>query len=295
MSFEDEVIMSDRDSSTGLKPTRRQVLATAAVAGGGSLLAAFGPWGLTAAAAKEPEPEFDAPLVRLAAGANPASIQATVDLFRADLGTLNPNVSGSFRSGRREINWDGVPDAKSAPNLLPPDFFNTTSPRGVVLATPGQGFQVSAKAGNPTTTAVLFGNLSSAYPSLFTTFSPPRLFTALGSPVTDVRFFVPGTDTPALVNGFGAVFTDVVLSGSATITCFGVEQRSLGTFVVPATSADGLSFLGVVFEGRRVARVRILSGTTALSAAATNSGSTNVVAMDDFVYGEPQALARSRP
>ena len=54
-----------------------------------------------------------------ASGANPAGIQATVDAFRTSLGTLNSNVPGSFGTGRREINWDGVPDALSAPNNLP--------------------------------------------------------------------------------------------------------------------------------------------------------------------------------
>jgi hypothetical protein len=31
------------------------------------------------------------------------------------LGTLNANVPGSFASGRRETNWDGVPDNFAAP------------------------------------------------------------------------------------------------------------------------------------------------------------------------------------
>src|SRR6266849_9681890 len=82
-----------------------------------------------------------------ASGANPAAIQATVDAFRTSLGTLNPNVIGSFGTGRREINWDGVPDALSAPNNLPADFFNVNSPRGVVFATAGSGFEVSGNAG----------------------------------------------------------------------------------------------------------------------------------------------------
>src|SRR5438046_10299232 len=82
-----------------------------------------------------------------ASGANPAGIQTTVDAFRTALGTLNPNVVGSFGTGRREINWDGVPDALAAPNNLPPNFFNVNSPRGVVFSTPGSGFQVSANSG----------------------------------------------------------------------------------------------------------------------------------------------------
>jgi hypothetical protein len=71
-----------------------------------------------------------APVVFEASGASPADIQASVDDFRAFLGVLNPNVPGSFPSGRREINWDGVPDAFSAPNNLP------TSSTPIRLAAP---------------------------------------------------------------------------------------------------------------------------------------------------------------
>jgi hypothetical protein len=110
------------------------------------------------------------------AGANPASIQAVVDAYRADLGTLNPNVAGSSGSGRREINWDGVPDALAAPNNLPPNFFNVNSPRGVVFSTPGTGFQVSAGQSGP------IWQSQSNLP-------PQRLFTAIGSNLVDVNFF----------------------------------------------------------------------------------------------------------
>jgi len=54
-----------------------------------------------------------------ASGTNAAAIQGAVASFRTDLGALNPNVAGSFGSGRREINWDGVPDGFAAPNNLP--------------------------------------------------------------------------------------------------------------------------------------------------------------------------------
>ena len=103
-----------------------------------------------------------------ATGANAAAIQSVVDAFRTDLGTLNANTAGSVGSGRREINWDGVPDAQAAPSTLPADFFNTTSPRGVVLSTPGTGFQVSARTViNPS----LFANLNNTYPQAFRAFS----------------------------------------------------------------------------------------------------------------------------
>ena len=85
-----------------------------------------------------------------ATGAAPADIQATVDSFRTALGALNPNVAGSFGTGRREINWDGVPDGFSAPNSLPANFFNSNSPRGAVFSTSGSGFQVSSTAASGT-------------------------------------------------------------------------------------------------------------------------------------------------
>src|SRR3954470_13932113 len=114
-----------------------------------------------------------------------AGIQAAVDAFRTDLGSLNPNVVGTFGSGRREINWDGVPDALAAPNNLPANFFNVNSPRGVVFATPGTGFQVSA---SDVFGQSDFGNINFTYPADFAAFSPMRLFTPIGSNVTDVNF-----------------------------------------------------------------------------------------------------------
>jgi hypothetical protein len=225
-----------------------------------------------------------------ATGANAAAIQATVDAYRATLGTLNPNQAGSVGSGRREINWDAVPDQFAAPNNLPLQFFNINSPRGAVFSTPGTGFQVSANAVNPTNTPIEFGNLNPTYPTIFQTFSAQKLFTPLGSNVTDVTFFVPGSNTPATVSGFGAVFTDVDAANVTSIQYFDFNGTSLGTFFVPATAgSETLSFLGVTFNaGERVGRVRITTGNAALGPNDAPPG-TDIVAMDDFIYGEPMA------
>src|SRR5438105_13986311 len=143
-------------------------------------------------------------LVTLRSGAGLAAATAARDQFRADIGGGTvAGANGSFGGLRREINWDGVPDALSAPNNLPANFFNVNSPRGVVFATPGTGFQVSANAG---VVPVEFGNVDPSYPSTFAAFSAQRLFTPLGSNVVDVLFFVSGTNTPATVAGFGSVF-----------------------------------------------------------------------------------------
>jgi hypothetical protein len=231
-----------------------------------------------------------APVTFTAAGANSAAIQGTVDAFRTALGTLNANVAGSFGSGRREINWDGVPDALAAPNNLPANFFNVNSPRGVVFSTPGTGFQVSANSG---VAPIEFGNINPTYSSLFAPFSAQRLFTALGSNIVDINFFVPGTNTPAFTTGFGSVFSDVDIANATTIQFFNLANASLGTFSAPIPSPVGnetLSFLGVLFNaGEQVSRVRITSGNSALGP--NESPTTDLVVMDDFIYAEPRAIA----
>jgi len=59
--------------------------------------------------------------------------------------------------------------------------------------------------------------------------------------------------------------------------------------VVPASPGDGsLSFFGIVFKDARIARVRITSGNVA--PGPDDGGKRDVVVMDDFIYGEPQAL-----
>lgn len=226
------------------------------------------------------------PTVFEASGASPSDILAEVTAFRTFLGTNN-GVGGSFGTGRREINWDAVPDAVADPNFLPPNFFNANSPRGVVFFTPGTGFKVSADLENPTNTPVRFGSIHPIFPNLFTTFSPERLFSAIDSELTEVLFFIPGSNQSATVNGFGAVFTDVNVNDSTKIEYFDITGKLLFSHdVLPGTKNRGsLSFLGVGFDTASVFFVRITSGNRILK-----SPNRDVVVMDDFIYGEPQPL-----
>lgn len=237
---------------------------------------------------------FGAAVVREASGAAAADIQAAVDLFRADIGGgSTPGAAGGFGTPvvRREINWDGVPDASAAPAALAADFFNTTSPRGVVFSTPGTGFQVSATVASGS--AVRFGNINPAYSASLAAFSEERLFSAVGSNVVDIDFFESGSANPATVRAFGAVFSDIDLSTSTTIELFDVNGDSLGLFQAPASNGTAtFSFLGVSFNaGERIARARIVSGNIALGASVNDNpaGGIDVVTMDDFIYSEPEA------
>jgi hypothetical protein len=113
------------------------------------------------------------------------------------------------------------------------------------------------------------------------------LFTPLGSHVTDVTFFLAGTATPALTTGFGAVFTDVDNANATSIQFFDQASASLGTFFAP-TANGGLSFLGVSFPAAAISRVRITTGNANLaSGVPDNPSTTDLVVMDDFIYGEP--------
>jgi hypothetical protein len=239
-------------------------------------------------------PASAAPVLRVAAGANAAAIQSAVDQFRADLGGGDNGTGGAFLGGRREIDWDDVPDDKAEPNALPYDFFNSTRPRGAIFESVGNigaqhQFRVSSALGNPSGAAVRFGNVDVSYATTFTTFSPERLFAARSANTIDVFFYVPGTSIPATVSGFGAVFADV--DSSATyIEYFDIAGKKLSGISLNVAN-NGLSFSGTSFNaGERIARVQMTLGKNPLAAGSVDgTAGVDVVALDDLIYGEPQA------
>ena len=240
---------------------------------------------------------FAAPVVRTASGANAAAIQATVDQFRNDLGPLNPNTAMTFPTGRREINWDGVPDMFSSPNNLPPNFFNVNSPRGAVFTTPCSNALFRVSATTASGVPVRFGEIDPSYTTSFTTFSPQRLFTVIpvfpnSCNILTVNFFAAGTTTPATVSGFGVVFTDVDTTGNARVICYNAAGGINSGILTPTAAPGGLSFIGVSFNaGERIAQCQITSGTTGVAPGHFNGAVFGVdpIVMDDFIYGEPQS------
>jgi hypothetical protein len=246
--------------------------------------------------------DFVPPIVLQAAGPSAASIQGTVDAYRAALGALNGNTAGPLASGRREINWDGGGgvDTTTAP-VTPFDVFLNT--RGAQFTTPGAGLSQAPPSGGPQGgLAGLFENPT--YGTVFTTFSPLRLFTPVGSNITEASFFVPGTNgtVPATVSGFAAVFTDIDQpdgsgpgqkqgnrGASTLMECFDIDGRLLFSSFVPASPGDGsLSFFGILFDAPVIARMRITTGDVA--PGPNDEPGRDIVVMDDFIYAEPQAV-----
>ena len=233
--------------------------------------------------------------------------KGTVDAFRTALGDPNNgNNPGPLPSGRREINWDGGGNNfTTSPPVTPFDVFLDT--RGAQFTTPGVGLSQAPPVADPIQfppggLAGLFNNPTYAF--IFTTFSPERLFTPVGSNITEGLFFIPGTNgtEPATVTGFGAVFTDLDkpngdgLAGrrgnprsSTLIQYFDQDGRVIFSNFVPASPGDGsLAFFGIMFDDARIARVRIEAGNVA--PGPNDDDRRDIVVMDDFIYGEPQAL-----
>jgi hypothetical protein len=254
----------------------------------------------TAQAQNAPPTDVAVPVVFQAAGPSTASIQSSIDAFRAELGNNNLNNPGPLPMGRREINWDGGNPAildTTAPVNPFVVFLNT---RGSQFKTPGLGLSQAPPSGGPQGgLAVLFGNPS--YGRIFKAFSLSRLFTPVGSNITEASFSIPGTNgnAQATVRGFGAVFTDVdqpdgtVLSSVAQrgsqIDYFDRNGKLIFSSVIPASPGDGsLSFFGIKFDDARIASVRIRTGNVA--PGPNDDRQHDIVMMDDFIYGEPQLL-----
>jgi hypothetical protein len=205
--------------------------------------------------------------------------------FRAAVGDPANTTAEEQDKGRRQINWDAVGGALLNVDTFPGDFFNRVTPRGQVFTTTGTGFRVSDNA---------LADLNPAYADQFAAFSPTKIFIAAGSRETTVDFQVAGSTTPASVNGFGVVFSDVDDDQSTTLAFFDARGGLLRRVHAPVRSdAAGFSFVGVTFDGPIVSRVRIVSGQAAITgrnADISAGGHADLVAMDDFISGEPHPI-----
>ena len=237
-----------------------------------------------------------------ATGESAAAITPTRDAFRVAVGggtALTVGVPGDFGGLRREINWDGVPDGRADPNLLPGNFFNVNSPRGVVFSTTGTGFLVSANAcvtpalAPPCvqTTPLLFG-----FPGDLVAFSAQKVFGIVGSNVMDIKFFVPGTTTAATTSAFASVFVDLENNDTidfTTMQFFDKDNVEIFNRKALATNVTkSLSFLGgVANAGERIAKVTITTPDNFLLSNGVRSNEIHdFVIMDDFIYATPAAI-----
>lgn len=216
------------------------------------------------------------------------NIENDVNKFRQLLGDPVNTVTG-VTTGRREINWDGVPDSLVG-KQLPGNFFNPTEAgapvarqRGLTYLSGGGEFRISNAN---------FTEVNSQAAAQFSSFSGNKTFANISSNLWPVDFQVAGQQKAASVKGFGAVFSDVDLDNSTSLEFFN-GGRSLGKyFVPPHNAASSFSFLGVYFKnGETITKVLVshkgfLSGN---SKDVTDNGPDDLIVLDDFLYSEPLA------
>jgi hypothetical protein len=250
-----------------------------------------------------------APVVFSDSGAQVSDLNGAADplaQFRAALGAnLGAGPNPANNPGRREINWDaaGPLDPVSDPNLMPADQFNRLAApfaRGAQFSTAGSGFMLSRRCEQDAQvfpcggSNILLGlGPDSGLGVNLRAFSEQRIFTPVGSNVMDVTFAVPGSPgTAATTSAFGAIFLDVEVAGLTSLEFFDLGGNSLGLFDVPAGPDSGFSFLGVQFTGgEKIARVRMSLGDMVFTGHGTFGQVLNdLVALDDFVYAEPQRI-----
>ena len=214
-----------------------------------------------------------------------SSIVGRVNQFREQAGrTLNTAPGAS--SGRREINWDGVPAELISPLLLPADFFNptvTSAPdarkRGLVYF--------------PSTAALLvsdrnFTEVDTIFRGQFKAFSKNKLFSPRGTNISEIRFQLPGSTTAAYVTSFGIIFSDVDNADATMIEAY-EGNNLIGT--ARAQVADrNYSFVGLRTNSRRITRIRIMAGNANLAAGVQDGSARDIVVMDDLIYSEPRAF-----
>jgi hypothetical protein len=189
----------------------------------------------------------------------------SVPAFAAAIGAVdNAGAPGQHdATGRRRINWDGVPAQFTDVNDFPATFFNLTATRGLeYLTATGTGLRVSDNG---------FADINPTYATELVAFTNPKLFAPIGTNRAEFQFRIPGSATPAVVQSFGAVVVDVP------------------THRAP----DASSLVGVQFDRPVIARIVITLGDAPLGAGTNDisrGGRQDVVALDDFLYSEPQPV-----
>jgi hypothetical protein len=215
--------------------------------------------------------------------AGTGDINPMLDEFRSLLGG-QLNTTPGATEGRREINWDGVPD-HMLDQKLPEDFFNPTAPEAPVANQ--RGLRYSAN-GNFQVSKTNFAAVNPEAAGEFNSFSGTKSFANVSASQWDVEFQVPGKLRAASVKGFGIVFSDVDVANSTSLEFF-TENKSLGKFYVPAKNGSNFSFLGVYFKNEKVTRIHVQhdgeldKGQKDISA----DGPFDLVTLDNFLYSEP--------
>jgi hypothetical protein len=229
-------------------------------------------------------------------GGTTAATTALNDFQAAIGGANNGNAAGTQPTGFRRINWDAVPIPAAGNDInIDADTIGMATDR---FKNRGALFQeVYAISDNG------FTSVNPDVTGQFPAFTPAKTFAMFNDNVIEMNFGVPGSLTPGLTRGFGAIFLDVELANTSTIEYFS-NGTSLGTFSVPVTPTSGeASFLGVLFNDPSVTNVTLTLGNATpfsfnnnvVTSGGPEGNGVDLVVTDDFVYAEPQINSAAAP
>jgi hypothetical protein len=220
-----------------------------------------------------------------------APVAAAISALESAIGgSDNGTTQGPLTGGLRTVNWDTDFIGPTNNDQLPQSVY--ADPRGVHIETPSGRVEVSRSG---------LADIDPTYPLDFPAYSPPAIFTPLGSTETDLTFEVPtahaipvtagsGPGDPATIGGFGVVFLNVEQPGTSQVQLFASDGTSLGTYDAPTGSHGSPEFVGVLLQGSPIASVRIISGTAVLAPGTVDGPQSNVVALDNLIFTEPTSI-----
>jgi hypothetical protein len=212
------------------------------------------------------------------------NISSKLNEFKNLIGSTLNTTTG-VTGGRREINWDAVPDSMLN-KKLPNDFFNPVGSEAVLSRQRGLAY---TELGSFSVSKTNFSEINSNAAAEFAAFSGEKVFANTDASLWDIAFEVAGERRAASVKGFGAVFADAD-AGNTTFMEFFNGDKSLGKYYVPAqNNSSKFSFLGVYFENEKITRIRIgHEGKLNDGQKDVSQGGTHdLIVMDDFIYSEP--------
>lgn len=192
--------------------------------------------------------------------------------FQAALDALAPGT-------RRNINWDGTPINGNRTIAIPADTFLAS--KQVILDPdfPQDELLISN---------VEFGDLNGSYAANFPFKSPAINFKYKEDDGQPNVFRLADLHTPGLIQGFGAVFTDVEKADTSGLVFKDQFDREIAHFYVPAGANAQQQFLGVVFSRPVIAEADVLMGEQGENFGdvddLTDGGPADVVVTDDFVF-----------
>jgi hypothetical protein len=233
---------------------------------------------------------------------NSTSAAAALASFESAIGGVKNTAASPQNGGFRTITWDGV-KVDGTDNVAGPNS-TTIINQGHTVGIPLDRFQGSG---------VFFGavyavsndgftDVNPSVAGLFPAFSPPNTFAMFNDNGIDFTFVVPSSPNTAPVSaagsGFGAIFLNVQQPGT-TIQYFH-GSTLIDTLNVPTNATPGAAvFAGELFNNPEVTNVLLTLGQgvifkfdgTTLAPGGANSATNNLVAVDDWVFPEPVAIA----